>query len=287
MISSFHIPQLQNLLRDFYTLTQIRITVFDEQMEELASYPQERADFCQLIRADPKALERCLSCDREALAAARKSRAPYIYRCHAGLTEAVAPIYFGGLIAGYLFFGHVFCYQNHPAGWEEIRARCGGYSLELDSLREACFQLPVKSQEYILSASHILEAVASYLCLEQMATLKRDSLPVRIDRYIADHLAEKLSAAVLCREFHIGKTALYEIANQSYGMGIAEHIRTMRIDRAKAMLAEQPMLSIGAIASRCGFGDYNYFFSVFKRMTGQSPRAYRNQALNAAPLIPE
>ena len=42
----------------------------------------------------------------------------------------------------------------------------------------------------------------------------------------------------LCKKFQIGKTLLYEIAKQNYGIGIAEHIRNLRIEKAKELLTE-------------------------------------------------
>lgn len=52
MISTFNLEKLSSLLRDFYTVTHIRITVFDENFNEIASYPNRRAEFCRLIRQD-------------------------------------------------------------------------------------------------------------------------------------------------------------------------------------------------------------------------------------------
>ncbi len=50
MVSSFDLTKLQLLLNDFYTLTHIRITVFDEQFQELTSCPTQLPAFCRLIR---------------------------------------------------------------------------------------------------------------------------------------------------------------------------------------------------------------------------------------------
>ena len=58
-------------------------------------------------------------------------------------------------------------------------------------------------------------------------------------------------------------------------MGIAEYIRKLRIDRARQLLAEQTDLSLAEIAYKCGFSDYNYFITVFKKMVGAPPIAYR------------
>lgn len=143
-----------------------------------------------------------------------------------------------------------------------------------DKEAAACKKLPAVTADYISSASHIMQAVASFLCMERMVTLRRQELPVQIDEYIQTHFTEKLDAAALARQFGIGRTQLYKIAKQNYGVGIAEHIRNLRMEKARKLLTEQSGLTLAQIASECGFDDYNYFITVFKRVTGMPPKAY-------------
>lgn len=53
------------------------------------------------------------------------------------------------------------------------------------------------------------------------------------------------------------------------------------IAEAKRML-QQPKLSIAEIAYALGFDDPGYFTRLFRQKTGQTPKAYRNQALGRA-----
>ena len=69
MVSVFDLDQLQSLLEDFHRITNIRITVFDSQLNELVSYPEQCAPFCRLIRATAPGRTACARCDREACAA--------------------------------------------------------------------------------------------------------------------------------------------------------------------------------------------------------------------------
>ena len=275
MISIYNLTKLNHLLKNFYTLTQIRITVFNDHFEEIASYPEERSPFCQLIRHNEEALEQCRLCDMDACRIASQRKSTYIYRCHAGLYEAIAPIIMGNITIGYLFFGHVFSYPSHEEGWKQIYALCTTYHVDLDELKKTCWKLPIIPQDYISAASHLLKAVAAYLCIERMTYLRQETLPLRIDEYIAEHLTEVLDAETLCQHFQIGKTYLYKISSQSYGTGIAEHIRLLRIEKAKSLLTEHTELPIDTIAEMCGFQDYNYFITVFRKITGQPPRQYR------------
>lgn len=63
---------------------------------------------------------------------------------------------------------------------------------------------------------------------------------------------------------------------QSYGVGIAEHIRNLRIEKAKRLLTES-RLPLAEIAAQCGFKDYNNFITVFRKNVGVPPKKYLKQ----------
>ena len=274
MISTFNLIKLKSLLEDFYRLTKIRITVFDENFHELTAYPERISPVCQIIRTDSMAAAACRHCDEQACRAAARQHQPFTYRCHAGLTESIAPLFMGNLPIGYLLFGHVFSYDSHEEGWQQIEKLCRPYKIDKDRLKEACGRQPLITGDFITSATHILQAVAYYLCLERMVSLHQQELPVRIDAYISSHFTEPISVAGLCEQFNVGKTRLYEIVRQNYGTGLAEHVRTLRIDKAKTLLLGKPQLTLAEIATQCGFEDYNYFITVFKRIVGMPPKSY-------------
>ena len=277
MISVFHLEALHGLLEDFYYITRIRITVFDAQFRELVSYPENRPAFCQLIRSCTAGASACAQCDRQACQVAVKQTGVYIYRCHAGLTEAIMPLYAGNVLLGYLLFGHVFAYDSFEAGWQAIRACCSSYPVDMEKLKQTCRDNPRISDHYISAAARILHATASHLILERMATLQKDSAADRLDSYLNANFTRPLTAQIICRELGCGRTRLYKLSQQLYGRGPAEQVRHLRIEKAKACLMDHPDLSIGEIAQSCGFEDYNYFISVFTKETGISPGRFRKQ----------
>lgn len=282
MVSSFNLEKLRSFLQDFYHLSRIRITVFDDTFRELVSYPGQRPAFCQIIRSTEAGEQKCRECDGDACRIAARRRSLYTYRCHAGLTESIAPILVGNIVIGYLFFGHIFSYPGFEEGWAEISKRCGQYDCDIVSLKNACMHLPLVPEAYISSSSHIMQAVASYLCVERMVSLRQQELPVQIDEYIQAHFTEDIDVASIAAHFQIGKTKIYEIAKESYGIGIAEYIRKLRIEKAKRLLSDRPDIPLSEIASLCGFSDYNYFITVFRRLTGMPPRSYQKQHDNRA-----
>ena len=275
MISIFDLEKLRGLLRDFYEISHIRITVFDENRNELVSYPEDVPPYCAVIRGALQGYEACMRCDRDACEKAAKMHSTQIYRCHAGLTEAVTPLYVGDVLVGHLLFGHVFSYADHEKGWAAVDRCTADLPVNRRMLKQAIDEAQPIGEAYVRSAAQILHAVASYLILERMATLKENLLPAQLDAYLSAHFTERINAVSIAEHLGIGKTQLYELSQQIYGCGIAEHIRDLRMEKAKTLLRERKDLTLAEVGAQCGYGDYNYFITVFSRETGNTPGAWR------------
>ena len=269
--------KLQSLLRHFYTLTNIRIVVFYDEFRKLACFPEHHSTYCRILRQHPDMQKKCAQCDREACERSKKSKSRIIYRCHAGLVEAVTPIQYNNIVIGYMMFGQVLQTADYDHSWAELAAYFARHHIDTTELKEAYYKKTALSAEVITAASEIMEVCSVYLYLSRMVTLREDSVAKQLDHYIAEHLADNLSAQALCDALGISKTRLYETAEHSYGQGIAGHIRRLRVDKARQLLADSER-KISDIALECGFEDYNYFTKVFKKTVGITPREYRKRA---------
>ena len=63
MISVFDLKKLRGLLKDFYQISQIRITVFDDNLHELCAYPESIPAFSKIIRSCETGKHACAQCD--------------------------------------------------------------------------------------------------------------------------------------------------------------------------------------------------------------------------------
>ena len=278
MVPIFDIEKLRGLLKDFYEICHIRITVSDANRMELVSYPSELvAPYCRIIRETEKGIEACRLTDAWAYELVSRTRTTHVYQCHAGLTEAITPLYVGNVLVGYLIFGHVFVYPDHETGWNAIREKCLNLDVDEKRLKETLMDAIPTEKAFVESAAHILHAVASYLMLERMVTLNEDLIEAEVDSYIEAHFTEKINASMISDQLGIGKTQLYELSNRLYGCGIAEKIRSMRMEKAKELLSDRRSLPLTEVAEQCGFSDYNYFITVFRREVGMTPAQWRKK----------
>lgn len=265
----FCADELRGILRDFYTLTQIRIVLIDSEYNELLSYPEKRFDFCAAIRQDPTADARCVESDRNACRRCAKTRKAALYRCHAGLAEAIVPILDGNELLGYTMFGQILPRENEAAVKARLRR-------EFPLAGDAVDRLPVKAGEELNAASTILQALTAYLLTERWVTPGRSEFIRQLNAYIETHIEESITVADLCAAFHMGRTRLYAVSSDYLGRGLAGYIRMRRVEHAKRLLTETA-LPVTKIAWYSGFSDYTYFSRIFKRYCGVSAREYRDE----------
>lgn len=285
MISTFNITKLKLLLQDFHNITNIQATLFDENFEVITAYPEISSMFCHTVRSDPLALKACLLCDKSAIQMVHNQKKSYVYKCHAGLTESITPILMGNITIGYLYLSATAVYDSYEEGWANIHACCKNYNIDFSKLKEAFFDMTLIKNKNLISAAHIMDAVASYLCLERMAYIKKEDISIRIDKFINQNICNCLDIDTICQKFNIGKTNLYYLSMQNYGVGIAKHIRNLRIQKAKNLLIQDMDMNISDISAACGFEDYNYFITLFKRENGISPKKYRTLFYNEQNVI--
>lgn len=264
------------LLSDFHKITGLRVGVFDTDFREVVGYPVRLSEFCYLVRSCPEGQERCLSCDRAAFSKARALREAYVYRCHAGLTEAAAPILSGGETIGFLMFGQMRRCADAGAEWREMRPYLAALPGKPDrvELERAFRSLPTVELEKAIACAHVLQACAVSVWLEDCLLLREAALHTKAERYIQAHLNRELSLETIAAELCVGKTTLCACVKEHLGMTVGELVRIRRMEKARALLerTDQP---VAAVAEQTGIPDYNYFTKVFRASVGMTPTAYR------------
>lgn len=74
---------------------------------------------------------------------------------------------------------------------------------------------------------------------------------------------------------------IQNIFKAATGSSISAYLRRLRLNKATEFLA-QTDVPISEIAERTGFGNSNYFYTVFKRHYAVTPSEYRANRLNRA-----
>ena len=271
-----HEAELMELMQDFHTLTGMRIILFDGQYADILSYPPKEKTFCFCLRENPEFDRKCRASDEHSFRQCRKTNQVYIFKCHAGLNEATAPIIENGHILGYMMFGQITDNKNKEEFFEQMVALCRNYGIKGD-LSHPIRKIKYRSESQLRAAARLLDTYVHYVRLKEIVQPSGQLLIDSIERFVEAHIREDLSVERFTREFGISRTRLYETLRPYTKSGIAAFVRHKRLEYARELIRSTEM-SIPEIADAAGFSDYNYFLRLFKQEYGISSRKLRAKA---------
>jgi AraC family transcriptional regulator len=99
----------------------------------------------------------------------------------------------------------------------------------------------------------------------------------RVADYINDNLAEDLPLERLSAMVHMSPWHFAHAFKRTTGLAPHRFLLRCRIERAKSLLRETN-LPISEVAHQVGYPHQSNFSVAFRRITGHSPREFRNQA---------
>lgn len=108
--------------------------------------------------------------------------------------------------------------------------------------------------------------------------LQRERVLAYLRRHLSDPDLDIDRIAVGC---HLSRRALHRLF-EGTGRTLMSHLRTLRVDAAQRMLANQADLSIESIAREVGFVSDAHFYRSFRSVTGVTPGEYRQLARQGA-----
>lgn len=118
---------------------------------------------------------------------------------------------------------------------------------------------------------------SSYCQLIKDYNLKDYSIPVRKTiTYINADLSADLSLKFLAAQLNVNASYLSSLFSKETGVTLTEYVNSKRIALAQKLLRGTD-LPIQSITMQCGISDMYYFSRMFKRITGMTPRTYREK----------
>jgi two-component system response regulator YesN len=107
--------------------------------------------------------------------------------------------------------------------------------------------------------------------------LSADSNFQRIISYVKNNFNEDLRLETLGQLFYYNCAYLGKRFKEYTGKNFHTYLDILRIDAAKEMLQNTDM-KVYEISARVGYANTDYFYSKFKKYTGESPMVYRRKA---------
>lgn len=100
--------------------------------------------------------------------------------------------------------------------------------------------------------------------------------------FIERNYAQKLTLRELSQHLHINESYLSKLFKKELDVNFTDYLNEFRIQKSMELM-EKTNLSLLEIAVQVGFDDQSYYTKIFKKVTGKTPKQYKN-AQNAARL---
>ncbi|MDQ6420545.1 AraC family transcriptional regulator [Paenibacillus sp. LHD-117] len=94
--------------------------------------------------------------------------------------------------------------------------------------------------------------------------------------YISAHLENDLSLSALARQASVTGSHFSRVFKQLTGLNVTDYVNLKRVALTKELLLASDD-NVGTIAERCGFDSLPHFHRIFKRVTGETPAAYKRR----------
>ncbi len=265
--------EVQSLLDHFAALLDIRVTFFSADGRQLCRGRQMRnCDFCRIVQEKLGTLNLCISMDSDKRKEAVQKRETINYCCHAGLCEAIAPIFIHDQLVGFLMIGQFRTGDSPSAG---ILNRAPQQQKE--ELLQAFREVPRISREKLDDVLGLLKMLLDYIVVRELAVLQGDRLRNEIDRYLELHCTEDIRLPEMARKLGRSVSTISQFLRRNYQTSFKTLLIERRLNKAEQYWQIHPEASVSETAFAAGFSDQFYFSRVFRKHRGIPPGEFRDR----------
>lgn len=215
--------------------------------------------------------------------------------CHLGITDLVEPLVIGGRVYGIFYYGGVVPAQRYRQAVARVRRFCRRRGVDAKPFLAKLAKVPKVTQLQVARlrvelsmvarlTARIVEAWGFPVGNERIGIAGRvweehKHGPVCLQKAMQIVNAEygrSVALEDLARRLRVGPDYLGRLFRRHLKVTFPQYLARVRISHAVRLL-ETGRLAVSEVGQRTGFCDQAHFTRVFKRMTGTTPKAYRNQ----------
>lgn len=254
---------VQEVLDSFALCFGIRILFYSPDMEIVRFGDNRLSDsrYCQLVMDRLYGAHRCQSLDEEQLKEAAKSRAMVSYTCHAGLLEAIMPVYAEDNLLGYVMMGQVRTQRALPAhvadAWPDNR--------EKNNLRAAFEDLPFVPPGQVNHILRLFSMLVNYIVSQNMVELRGNFIVAGVVKYIESHLGEPIRLTDAAASVYRSESTVSHLVKGTLGKTFKQLVIDKKLDKADEFMRTVPGITVADVAARVGYSDPFHFSNLYRK----------------------
>jgi AraC-like DNA-binding protein/ligand-binding sensor protein len=252
---------VQALLDSFSACFGIRI-LFCSPAGEILRFGRSRpknSRYCSMVQRTLFGVSTCLELDAAKRVEAAEKRKMICYRCHAGLHEAVMPIYAREYLLGFVMIGQ---FRTTPRIPSEVRA-AWAETAPVNRLRDAYAQLPMIPRNRTDDMLRLFSTLVEYIVSRNMVTLKGNLLIEEILEYLNGRTDRPVSLAEAAKVVHRSRSTVSHLFSKTLGKSFKQVLIETKLDKAEEYMRTIPGLTVKETARMIGYDDPFHFSSLY------------------------
>jgi AraC-like DNA-binding protein/ligand-binding sensor protein len=263
---------IQKIFDNFAATVNKKIVFFSPDGKILTSGLNCRnSEFCRIVQTKIFGHERCSLTDIAKMNESVRKKDMVCYRCHAGIQEAVTPIYVENQLAGFAMIGQ---FRTSRKISPRMKKACPTPAV-YGKLEAAFNKLPYYPPGKLRDVLGMFSMLVDYIISKELVTIRGDRIISRINTFIDASLHRGVTLAEVAK--HAGKSCstISHLFRQKLNKPFKRYLLEKKLEKAEEYFHMKPAMSIEEVAEKTGFHDQFYFSRLYRKYRGIPPSEYR------------
>ena len=229
--------------------------------------------FCELIQNKVFDKSKCFSMDESKCRECASQKKVMNYLCHAGIEEAVAPIFIETQLVGYAMIGQFRSTKYLPP---KVLKTAQEKDCKKELL-EYFNELPYYNKIKVKNILALFSILVDYIITKEIISVKGERLINKTLAYIEQHINRPITLDEVAKNAGRSRSSISHSFKKILGKPFSKVVIEAKLNKAEDYFRNAPHLSIEEVAFKLGYKDPLYFSRLYKKNKGYSPSQYRNR----------
>lgn len=157
-----------------------------------------------------------------------------------------------------------------------------GLKVELSSADDHSYTVMSNASTSMYNMLKWLSFFINYAVDAEASLRSRNAAVEQAKTFIDTHFSEKITQNEVAKAAFLTPGHLSKVFKKEMGISLNQYISQKRIAQAKELLANSDV-DINEVALRSGFSSSSYFITYFRKVTGMTPKEYRDTVSHEGP----
>lgn len=272
--------ELERILDHFAACFEIRIGYFSPEGEaKKLGLKLPNCGFCDFLRSKLGKLPLCIETDRKMFRKAAAGRKLISYKCHAGLNEAIHPVFIENELAGFLMIGQ-FRTENECS--PKLVNECLKKGFDAEAMLKLYMETPYISATKHAHLNSLFSLIVDSIISQRIIEIKSDLTLLKVRRFVSDNIKRPFTLDEVARNAGRSKSTISHLFKRRYGVSFKEYVINAKLEEVERILRQVSGISVSEAALSAGYSNQAHFSRLFKKHRGISPSELKKVHPNAS-----